>query len=115
MKMMTTREFLLVAAIFTIAACAQLGLPTAQTFDQKLTAGYATAEGINRSATTLLNAKKLSSADGQHVLDQTRNLRAGLDVARAMHKSDPKSADSKVDAMRAALTAVQAYLTSKEK
>lgn len=113
MKVMQRYFLFMLAAM--LVGCAQLGLPTAQTFEEKLTAGYATVDSLNKSTTALLEAKKISSDDAQHVLDQTRNARAGLGIARDLHKTDPKGADSKLVAMRAALTAVQTYLASKEK
>lgn len=107
------RSFLLLVAL--LIGCTQLGLPTAQSFEEKLIAGYATVESLNKTATSLLNAKKITSADAQHILDQTRNAKAGLDVARAIHAIDPTGADSKITALRTALVALQSYLTSKEK
>jgi hypothetical protein len=97
------------------AACNQLGLPTAQTFEERLTAGYASVEAINKGAKSLLDAKKISSNDAENILDQTRNARVGLDIVRAMAKTDPSSADAKLNAVRAGLTAAQAYLTAKGK
>jgi hypothetical protein len=96
--------------LFIVAACAQLGLETPQTPAQKILAGYATAEAINRSTTALLNAKKISSDDGQHVLDSTRSARKGLDIAKTL---DPKAADAKIQAQQAVLKALQDYITSK--
>lgn len=113
MKALRSRFLLFV--LFMVASCAQLGLPTAQSFEEKLTAAYATVESVNKTATSLLNDKKITSADAQHILEQTRNARAGLDVARSLRKADPTGADGKLTAMRTALTALQAYLTSKGK
>jgi hypothetical protein len=103
----------LLFVIALLAGCAQLGLPTAQTFEDKLTAGYALSTAVKDTATSLLNAKKISADDAQHVLDQTRNAKHGLDVARALSKTDLNAADSKVVAVRAALEAVQAYLKTR--
>ena len=96
-----------------LAGCAQLGLPTAQTFSEKLSAGYAAVTAVNNNAALLLETKKITSADAMHILEQTKNARMGLDVARNMAAVDPKSADSKVDAIRIALQAASAYLAKK--
>lgn len=100
--------------LFFVAACAQLGLQTPQTPEQKVAAGYATADGINRSATALLNAKRISSADAQHVLEATRSARTGLDLARPMMKIDPKGADAKIQTQLAILNALNAYLAGRK-
>lgn len=99
----------------TATSCAQLGLPTATTFQERLTAGYALNAEVRKSATTLLNAKKLTADDGQNILDQTNNARQGLDVARAIGKGDPKAGDAKLTAVRTVLLALQSYLASKGK
>lgn len=106
--------FLLYVAVL-LAGCTALGLPKAQTFEEKLTAGYATATAANQSVTALLKAKKIGSEDAEHVVAQVKNAVTGLDVARTMRKSDPKAADSKLTTVRAALTALQSYLAAKEK
>lgn len=107
----------LYAAVFLltlVSACAQLGLPVAETFNERLAAGYALNTQIRATATDLLTAKKISSADGQHVLDQTNNARTGLDVARALHATDASAADGKLVAIRTALLAVQTYLAARK-
>lgn len=101
--------FYLVATLLT--ACAQLGVPAADTFSERLAAAYSLNSQVRATATELLNAKKISSADGQHVMDQTNNARAGLDVARELSKINLEAADGKLVAIRTALTAVQAYLS----
>lgn len=93
-----------------LTACAQLGVPPAESFNERLAAGYALNSQVRATATQLLNAKKISAADGQNVLDQTNNARAGLDVAREMSKFNLEAADGKLTAIRTAMTAVQAYL-----
>jgi hypothetical protein len=96
-----------------LVGCTTLGLPTAQTFDEKLIAAVSTVTAAREATTTLLNAKKLSSDDAEHILDQLRNARAGLDIARGMAKGDPVAADAKLTTIRTALIALQAYLASK--
>lgn len=103
-----------VALMFALTSCAQLGLPTATTFQERLTAGYALNTEVRNSAATLLNARKLSADDGQNILSQTDNARTGLDVARAIAKGDPKAGDAKLTAVRTVLLALQAYLASRQ-
>lgn len=101
--------------LLVIVGCTTIGLPNPQDFNDKLTAGYSAVSAINDSATKLLNAKKISSDDAQQILDQTRNARVGLDIARTVHKTDSTGADNKLAAIRTALSAITAYLTTKEK
>lgn len=107
---------LILAAVlaFVLPACAQLGVPTPDTFNEKLAVAYTTVTTARQSATTLLQAKKITPDDAQHVLDQTNNARAGLDVARQLSKQDLKAADGKLTAIRSALEALQAYLASRQ-
>jgi len=105
---------LFLASMLALTSCAQLGLPTATTFQERLTAGYALNAEVRTTAATLLNAKKLSADDGQNILDQTNTARAGLDVARTIGKSDPKAGDAKLAATRTVLLALQAYLATKK-
>ena len=97
-----------------LSSCAALGVPTATTFNERLAVGYGTVTQVRQSATTLLNAKKLTAEDGTNVLSATDSARAGLDVARTLSKTDMGAADSKLTAVRTVLTALQAYLVSRE-
>jgi hypothetical protein len=98
-----------------LVACAELGLVAPQSFEEKLTAGLASVTAARDTTTALLEAKKISSDDAQHVLDQLRNARAGLDIASMMSKADPAAAAQKVTAIHTGLVAVQQYLKSKER
>jgi hypothetical protein len=102
---------LLLAAL---TSCAQLGLPTANTFQERLTAAVALNAEVRRSAAFLLDAKKLTVSDGQNVLEQTNNARAGLDIARTIGRADPAAGDSKLTSIRTVLLALQAYLATKQ-
>lgn len=111
------RQIQYVAASFLIvllAACAQLGLPQAETFNQKVAVALGTVTQVRTSATTLLDAKTISVDDAQNVLTATDNARAGIDIARKAHATDPAGADSKLTAIRATLTAIAGYLATKQ-
>lgn len=102
-------------AIFLLflAGCAVLGLEAPATPESKAIAIDATATAVNQTATTLLDAKKISSNDAQNVLDSTRAARRGVDIARALAKVDPKAATAKLQAQQEILRALQAYLKQK--
>lgn len=96
-----------------LVGCAALGLPNADTFNQKLAVSYGVVTTIRTTATTLLNASKLSADDGQNVLTSTDAAKAGLDTARAIAKTDQAAADYKLAAVRTVLTALSSYLATK--
>jgi hypothetical protein len=105
-------KYLLVLLLSLAAACAQLGLPTPQTFNEKMATAYVTVTAVRDTATKLLVAKKLSADDAQNVLNQTDNARAGLDIARKL--ADVDAANAKLASVQAALVALNAYLASKK-
>lgn len=95
--------------------CAALGLPTPEKFNERLALAYSTATTIVEGTRVVLLTKKITPDDAQNILKQTDNLVAALDVARAMNKSDPVAANTKLSVTITSLTALQAYLASKEK
>ncbi len=109
------RSYTYLFLLTILVACAQLGLVAPQTFDEKLTASLSTVTALRDSTLMLINAKKISSDDAQHVQDQLNNARSGIDVARTMSKNDPTGAATKLTSIHAALVALQTYLASKEK
>lgn len=100
---------------FLLVACAQLGIPAPETFNERLAAGYGTVAQVRVTATTLLDAKKITSDDAQNVLAATDAARQGLDVARSLSKTDLTAAEGKVTAIRATLTALSGYLATRAK
>lgn len=111
---MKAEMFLLAIAIMLLSACAQLGIPKPETFNERLAVGYSTVTAVRQTATTLLQAKKISADDAQNVQNQADNARAGLDIARTISKTDLKAADAKLNAVHTALTALQSYLATKK-
>lgn len=90
-----------------IVGCAALGLPTPQSFNEKLLAGYSGVTTVRAGGDALIVAKKISSADAENVQKQADNVRAGLDIASSM--SDPALAAAKLNSTLTILTALQAY------
>ena len=102
------------AMVVMLAACAQIGIPTPDTFNQRLAAGYATTTAVRQTATDLLKAKKIDVADAENVLKSTDAARTGLDVARTLAKTNLAAADSKVSAIHTVLTALSTYLAGRK-
>lgn len=107
-------RYVVFALLWLATGCTQLGLPTPQTFNEKLAVGYSTVTAIRNTATTLLVAKKLSVEDAQNVQTQSDNLRSGLDIANKVHALDAAAGNDKLAAVQTALVALQAYLASKQ-
>lgn len=101
-------------ALVLVQACSSLGLPTAQTFNERLAVGYGTVTQVRQTATQLVVAKKLGSADAQNVQTQADNARAGLDIARDLSKSDLPAANNRLQMATQVLTALQSYLASRQ-
>jgi hypothetical protein len=87
--------------------CATLGLPTPQTFNERLLAAYAGVTTVRDGGDKLLVARKISSADAENVQKQADNVRQGLDLAASM--KDPVLAANKLSTTVAILTALQTY------
>jgi hypothetical protein len=84
-----------------------------QTFNERIAASYALVTTLRETATTLLNAGKISGTDGANVLQVTDVARAGIDVARTLSATDLTSADAKLTATNTALVALQQYLATR--
>jgi hypothetical protein len=103
----------LLFAFLLLSACAQLGVPSPDTFNKRALAGYSTVEGIAKTATELRTAGKLSDADRDNVVATSRTAIAGLDLARQVHSANPQAGEDKLTATIAVLTALQAYMATK--
>ncbi len=104
---------LVIFAMSLLVACAQLGLPTPQTMNEKIATAQGSVTQVRTSATQLLVAKKITSADATNVLKSTDAAAEGVAVARSISTTDPTGANSKLTAAVTILTALQTYLASK--
>lgn len=82
-------------------------------FNTNLAIGYTTVTQVRATATSLLDAKKITSIDAQNVLQQTDVARAGLDIARSLSGTDMSTANGKLTATTTVLKALATYLASK--
>lgn len=99
----------------SLMGCAQLGIPKPETFAQQVAVGYAAVAQVRQTATTLLVAEKISSADAINVQISADLARSGLDIARTLAATNPNAADAKLTAARQTLAALAAYLATKGK
>ena len=110
MKNLANTSFVL---LILLAGCAQLGLSTPQTFDQKLAVAYGSHTAIQRAAATELRAGHLKKADAQEVLTLADQSKVLLDAARMA--GDTTVAQNKLTLAVAVLTQVQAYINQRSK
>lgn len=103
----------LVMAVLCIG-CAGMGTPTPQTLNERLAVSQASVTQMRSTATMLLNAKKISSQDADNVLKQTDAAAEGIRLAIALSPTDALGAANKLQATQAVLTALQAYLMTKQ-
>lgn len=103
----------LAAVILVLSACSSMGLVSPQTFNEKVAVAYASVTQVRSAATTLVVSKKITKADAQNVQTQADAARAGIDVARTLHKTDIAAGATKLTTVLQSLEALQAYLQSK--
>lgn len=108
-----TRALTGFALVLTLGACTAMGLPTAQTFDQKAVVAQGTVTQIRVTATQLLQVQAISVGDAENALASTDAAATGIAVARDMRALNPTGAMSKLTSVTLVLQAVQAYLLSK--
>jgi hypothetical protein len=100
----------LIVAIVALAACQSFGIPTPQTFPERIAAAYVTTTGVRQTALTLLTAKRISPDDAKNVNESANHARAGIDIARSLEVVDPTAADNRLNASIAILEALNTYL-----
>lgn len=97
-----------------IAGCAQLGVPTPETMPQRIAVGLSNVTQVRKAAVVLLKADKISVKDAENIQAQADNAATALNIARVIAVEDPAGANAKVTSAIAVLTALDAYLASKE-
>lgn len=90
------------------------GCSTPQTFRERLIVGYETVAEVRTGTATLLNAKKISSADGENVQQQADLARQGLDIAKGLEKQDLPAAELKLTATQTVIRALKDYLIARQ-
>jgi len=98
-----------------LIACAQLGLPTPTTINEKIAAAQGSVTQVRTTAATLLRSNSISVADAENALKVTDAASEGIQVARTLSAQDPNAAQARLTMIVTTLTAVQAYLASKQK
>lgn len=106
-------QFAVLWMLALTVACANLNVPTATTFNEQMALALGAVAAVRATATTLVQAKRITPDDAQNVQTAASTARTGLDLARAMAGTDLVSAGNRLTAIMTGLTALQAYLASK--
>lgn len=105
---------LLLLVTYVVAGCAQLGLATAKSFDERLAYAYGVNTAVREASTSALNAKTIASTDMEHVLKLTDEARGILDAARvASRVGDLQTAEARLLLATNILAELQAYLRNR--
>lgn len=104
-----------VMAMLVMTACAALGVPKPETWNQRVVAAYSSVTAARETATILVNRDKLSAADAQNVQNTLNEARKGIEVAEALYKLKPADGEDKLVSTLRILQAAQAYLAGVQK
>jgi hypothetical protein len=114
MKVWNAASVLLAALVVGIFIAAMYGCATPQTFGERLLTGYNVTAEMRSQASTLLNLRRIGSADAENVQRQADIAREGLDIAKGMRSTQPQAAEDKLASTQAVISALKAYLLAKE-
>jgi len=105
----------ILAACIVLAGCASMGVPSPETFNQRIAVAVASVSAARDTATTLLTAGKIGKEDAANIQKQADVAREGLDVARRLEVSgDMIDAASRLEMANAIMRELQKYLTLKQ-
>lgn len=111
--MKTLLKFAPIAFLLLLAACAQLGLAPASTFEQRLAYAVSQNAAVRQTAAVSLEHGEISLEDAQRVLKLTDETRQALDAARvASGVGDVSTAEGRLQLATSILVNLQAYLRS---
>lgn len=100
--------------VFLVCACANLGVSTPDTLNEKIAVAISAVTAVRSTATALVQAKKITADDAQNVQDGADNARKGIEVARTLGRINMAAADSKLSAVTASIRALNDYLAARK-
>ena len=112
---MYKRNLALVPVLVLLFACESLGLPSANTFENRIGVAYATQTAVLDATTQALAVGEISSAEAESVAKISDNLKTLLNAARTVHATgDTDSADRTLRMATTLLEELQKYLRSRQ-
>lgn len=113
-----TRYFTaLIASFFFLTACAittGAGSTHAFGFNDSVIVALATNAEVRETATTLLQANKITKEDANNVLKQTDAAREAINIAIELNKTGSPAANDKLVTARSILAVIQTYLNTRK-
>jgi hypothetical protein len=108
------RHWFCFALLTLLVGCGSLGLQKAETFNEQWAYQQGNLTAIYSTVTTSVQVGSLSPDDAEKVIKEADSARVTLDAARiAYNAGDIKTAEGRLAASVALLTALQSYLHSK--
>ena len=98
-----------------IHGCNTIGVPQAQTFNERVAFAMTTVTGIRETATALLTDGAITVEDAKNIQAQADTAREGIDLAIQVHATDPAVAENRLLAAQVIVDALKAYLRSQQK
>lgn len=107
----------LVAALFAVllSACVAFGIEPPKTFNEVALATTLTSQGVLKQAIAMRAAGQLSDRDRDNIVATVTVSETGIDIAKGIHATDAPAGLKRLQAVSAGLTALSAYLATKEK
>lgn len=104
-----------IAALTLFAACAQLGIAPADTFNKKAAVAISTVTEVRETAAAALQAGKITPDQARDVQAKADAARDGVQAARQVAaQGDYGSAQTRIDAIQATLQALHTYLIQRQ-
>jgi hypothetical protein len=108
------RKLAILPLLLILAACATLGVPAPQTFNQRAAAATATVNTASQTTLTLLQARKITPDESDRYIDRTEEAQKSINLARSLHATDPNAAEDRLALVIAALQVLTAELEQRK-
>lgn len=97
-------------AVLVLSACAVLGVPQPQSFNERVAFTMSGVTATREAATELVSNGVITPDDAQNVQQQADTAREGVDLAVAFHATKPEQAEAKLAAAQVIVAALKDYI-----
>ena len=104
------RGYVMWVAAVALTACAVIGVPTPETFNQRAAFALTQVTAVRESATQLVTSGAISADDAQNVQDQANTARSGINLALVIKATDPAQAENRLKLANVVIDALKDYL-----
>lgn len=102
------------AFLFLMAACAQLGIKTPQSFNERAAAALSTVTASRNAALALLQQKSITAVQAQRINNDADVARALIDDAIALHEVSAPAGETKLEAAQQTIRMLRALVHATE-